>query len=302
MISYQRHHQIDQAAWDRRLAASANSAWYGSTTALNAAAPGWDALVDEETGAQMPLPWRLKFGVRYLYQPFLLQHLGPYAPGQDQDLAAQFLRAVPRRFRYADIQVAATEVPTLKHWHVDARINHLLHLNGTLEELRAGYSENHRRSVKKAAKLGLQVRAEVSGAEVAEVIAESEQFRNWGVGPEGRMALHKALAATERDGTGFGHIIRSDQGPLAVGWFVRHGPRILFLKGLGTDAGRELRAMHALIDHVVEEFAGTGLILDLAGGNDPQLARFYAGFGAQREVYLRALMNRLPPVVRLLKP
>ncbi len=284
------------------MATWANSSWYGTTTALNAAAPGWDALVDEETGAQMPLPWRRKFGVHYLYQPFLLQHLGPFGPVAGRDLAAQFLRAVPVRFRYAEIQVAATEVPSMDYWRTETRTNHFLHLQGTLDELRAGYSENHRRSVKKAAKLGLHVVTEDSGVEVAEVVEGSEQFRRWGVGPEGSMALRKALAATAQAGTGFGRIVRSAQGPLAVGWFVRHGPRILFLKGLGTDAGRELRAMHALIDHVVGEFAGTGLVLDLAGGNDPQLARFYAGFGAGREFYLRALMNRLPPVVRLLKP
>ncbi|MEO5584652.1 MAG: hypothetical protein ABIQ75_04270, partial [Flavobacteriales bacterium] len=70
MISYLRHTDIDLAAWDRRMAACANASWYGLSATLDAAAPGWDALLDEATGAQMPLPWRMKYGVRYLYQPF----------------------------------------------------------------------------------------------------------------------------------------------------------------------------------------------------------------------------------------
>jgi hypothetical protein len=52
---------------------------------------------------------------------------------------------------------------------------------------------------------------------------------------------------------------------------------------------------------VVGQHAGSGIILDLAGGNDPLLARFYAGFGALPVLYLRALMNRLPPLARQLK-
>jgi hypothetical protein len=60
--------------------------------------------------------------------------------------------------------------------------------------------------------------------------------------------------------------------------------------------------MHALMDNVVVEHAGSGLVLDFAGGNDPQLARFYSGFGAERELYFRALVNRLPPLIRLMKP
>jgi hypothetical protein len=43
-------------------------------------------------------------------------------------------------------------------------------------------------------------------------------------------------------------------------------------------------------------------VLDLAGSNDADLARFYGGFGAHRTVYLRAVINRLPPLVRNLKP
>ena len=65
MILHVRHADIDKTAWDRRLAASGNVMWYGQSTVLDAASPGWDALIDEETGEQMPILWRRKYGIRY---------------------------------------------------------------------------------------------------------------------------------------------------------------------------------------------------------------------------------------------
>lgn len=302
MITFLEHRQIDQAAWDLRLDASVQPSWYGRSTVLNAAAPGWSALVDGDTGAQMPLPGRRRYGIHYLFQPFLLQHIGPFGPGGGPALAAQFLRALPRHFRYADIQLQVAELPQLPHWRTEQRQNHVLRLDQPAETLRAAYGTNHKRNLRKAAQLGVEA---VSGAGSGQVIAAlelSDQFRRWGLHRADITAMHRVLQASELDGTGFGCIVHSAQGPAAAAWFVRHGGSLLFLKGAATAAGRDLRAMYALIDHVVGQHAGSGLLLDFAGGNDPGLARFYTGFGARPVFYLRALMNRLPPVVRLLKP
>ena len=89
---------------------------------------------------------------------------------------------------------------------------------------------------------------------------------------------------------------------MAGAYFVKAGGRLIFLKGLANEQGRNLRAMPMLIDRVIEAHAGASLILDFAGSNDEDLARFYRGFGAQRAVYLRSVINRLPPLVRNLKP
>ena len=89
---------------------------------------------------------------------------------------------------------------------------------------------------------------------------------------------------------------------LAAGWFVEHAGRSYFLKGLASEEGREKRAMFLLLDQHIASCAGRLDLLDLAGSDQPALARFYAGFGAVRHVYLRALVDRLPLPVRWLKP
>ncbi len=301
MINYLRHADIDLAAWDRRMAACTNAAWYGLSATMEAAAPGWDALVDEATGAQMPLPWRMKYGVRYLYQPFLIQHLGPFSPEPGEDDAARFLHALPKRFRYADIYMLGAAISGVAGLRTEERTNHVLRMDGPVEALRASYSVNHRRSLRKAEQFGVVVERGVSSVRVIDFLEGSEQFTRWGIDTVQRETMRRVLVASEEAGTGFGRMVTSDDGPVAAAWFVRVGGRIIFLKGMGSAKGRDLRAMHALIDDVVSEHAFSGAFLDFAGGNDHQLARFYSGFGAAPVLYLRALMNRLPPLIRLMR-
>lgn len=302
MITYLRHADIDTAAWDRRMAACSNASWYGLRDTLDAATPGWDALVDEATGAQMPLPWRMKYGIRYLYQPFLIQHLGPFSPKPGKDDAARFLRALPKRFRYADIYVLGAGITGVADVRAEERTNHVLHLNGPVEALRKSYSVNHRRSLRKAEQLGVVVERNVDSGRVIAFLESSEQFKRWGIDAAQRSTMRRVLEATEEAGTGFGRMVSDNGEGAAAAWFVREGGRIIFLKGMGSAKGRDLRAMHALIDDVISESASTGMLLDFAGGNDPQLARFYSGFGAGPVLYSRALMNRLPPLIRQMKP
>lgn len=302
MIQWLRHHEIDPTKWDHGLAQCSNASWYGLFSTLEATAPGWDALVNTETGSRMPLTHRSKFGINYLFQPFLVQHLGPYMPAPDARQAAQFVRAIPSRYRYADINLAIRELPHFRHQHTVQRVNHVLRLDRPLDAMRSGYSVNHGRSVRKAQQLRVQVENRVGSGEVASFLEGSAQFKAWRVDRAGRNAMRRVLAETEAAGTGFGLMARNGQNPVAAGWFVHYGDRLIFLKGLATPDGRNMRAMHALIDHVIAEHAATGVVLDFAGGNDPQLARFYSGFGAEPVVYLRALMNRLPALVRWLKP
>jgi hypothetical protein len=90
--------------------------------------------------------------------------------------------------------------------------------------------------------------------------------------------------------------------PVAMAWFATFQGTLVFLKGMASAEGREVSALHKLIDGTIGECCRkTHAQLDLAGGNETDLARFYSGFGGLTVVYLRALMNRLPPIVRKLK-
>ncbi|MFT3886336.1 MAG: GNAT family N-acetyltransferase [Flavobacteriales bacterium] len=302
MIRYVPHSAIDKVAWDARLEAAGNALWYGRSATLDAASPGWGALIDEAAGAQLAIPWRRKYGIRYAYQPFLIQQLGPFAPSPSPQDVVRFLQAWPGRFRYADIYLCAGDVHAdVPHVKLSEQANFVRSLEAPIDVLRAGYSTNHRRSLKKAAGTGASYEARVPAEEVIAFIEGSEQFMRWGIGAARRAALRGILLAAQADGTGSGYGVREGGTLVAAAFFVRWKGRLIFLKGLASARGRELLAMHLLIDRVIADHAGTGLVLDFAGSNDSDLARFYRGFGAVPAPYMRALVNKLPTLLRRTK-
>ena len=298
MIRYVRHSDIDMATWDALLERCPNKLWYGTTPVLSAAAPGWDALIDEENDAQMALPWRKKFGITYAYQPFLLQQLGPFAVRPTSEDTARFVAALPSNFRLADVYLCPGKPapPSLSEQQ-----NITFDLKAPIDALRKRYSENHRRTLKKTelAAAGWEERVPLS--ELTAFFIGSEQFKRWGIKPEQVRTLIRVLSAAEEHGHGSGFGVRSHGELVCAAFFVRWGGRLIFLKGLANEQGRKLHAMHCLIDRVIAEHAGQDLLFDFAGSNDPDLARFYMGFGGERSVYLRALVNKLPFPLNLLR-
>ena len=77
-IKYLLYQQVDKQKWDACIGSANNGLIYGYSTYLDAMANNWDALVSGDYELVMPLPWRKKYGVYYLYQPFLTACLGVF--------------------------------------------------------------------------------------------------------------------------------------------------------------------------------------------------------------------------------
>ena len=104
MIRCLENKAIDKPKWDALIAECGNIyaySWY-----LDIAHPGWDALVDDDYQAVMPLTGGKKFGVNYLFQPFFVQQLGvfsktPMTEGKLND----FLDAIPDKYRFCELRL-----------------------------------------------------------------------------------------------------------------------------------------------------------------------------------------------------
>jgi len=300
MIRHLRHGDIDKAWWDARIAASSAPLWYARSAVLDAAAPGWEALVHDGTGAVMPLTHDRKWGFRYLYQPFAVQRLGVFSPIQDAAEVGAFLHAIPRMFSVWDIylhNMACHEQPA--DVVLQERTTMEISLAPDLVALRAAYSDSHKRGSRKWAGEG-----EVQPIPVAafmDILSSSAQFKNWGITPKQVGTLRSLLHAN--DATEHVELIGLKRGLdwLAVGAFVTWGDRTIFLKGLSTEAGRGVFALHRVIDAAIARSVGRVATFDMAGGHAPELRRFYAGFGAGPTLYLHAGLNRLPQPLRWIK-
>ena len=300
MIRHLRHEEIDRSHWDSSLLRCQNRSWYAQSWVLDVAAPGWEALMDDATGAVMPLTWRKRFGVEYLFQPFGLQQLGVFSAGAiDPVYGDRFMQAIPKRFRFIDICLnAGMQV-------IGQQINRTVHeldMSPDYAALRERYANGHRRNLKRALPDDVNFVNDIPAADMVLWYSRYTAAKHSGSERMNAAVLESLITgALLRKQGGVTGLVRAGHLIAAVCFLQWEGRSILF-KSANSPEGAAMNAMFHLVDRHLAANAGTPVILDFAGSEHPGTARFNEGFGAQRVRYVRLLINRLPGFIRWLKP
>jgi len=297
-IRYVANEAIDREKWDACVASAPNGLIYGHSVYLDALAGRWDALVLDDYLAVMPLPWRKKWGISYIYQPFLNAQLGVFGAHIDKDMMRQFLEAIPKRFKLIEYPLNHGNLPTPEGFGIYLRNNYILNLSRTYEALQQGYREQTRRNIRKAEKYGCVLKKDI---DVAEVIDLAGAFTE-PIGTEDSRNFIKLYNELHARGQAIIYGMTSGKGELlASAAFFFSNKRAYYLLVGNHPNGRTLGASHALIDAFIRDHAGRDLILDFEGSDLRNLAFFYSSFGAQEERYPALRLNRLPRWIRLFK-
>lgn len=296
MIIYLKHDEIDRGKWDWCISHSLNRRVYAFSWYLDIVSPGWEALVTEDFTSVFPLTLGCKAGISYLFQPFFAQQLGLFSSLPiDTSLEDQFLGAVRERFRFVDIHLTPEFVPLNSEVVLTTRLNHELSLAGSYDELRAGYSQNTVRNLRKAAAPGVITGRGLRTDELVALFRGNFGEKEGKLGDVHYKRMDRLMKTSLEKGYGSLRAAFDEQGLLSsAAFFLRDGNRIYFLFAASSPGARENGSMFHLIDGFIRENSGSPLILDFEGGNDPSLGRFYKSFGAVEIKYHRLLWNRLP--------
>ncbi|TSA27769.1 MAG: GNAT family N-acetyltransferase [Bacteroidetes bacterium] len=296
MIKYVTHSQIDKARWDHCIRQSVNSLVYGFSWYLDRVSPGWDGLVENDYRSVFPLTCRRKYGIHYLSQPFFTQQLGLFSTGLlSPDLVARFLEAIPKKFKLAEIHLNSMNKVTPGQFNVMSRLNHELELMYTYEDVSKNYSQNTRRNIRKALDAGVDVRKRISADELITLFRSNFGRRERNMRYRDYITIERLIrySLTQASGILLGAGNRKDH--LDAGaFFLQDRNRFILLLGASDFATRDNGAMFLLIDTFIREHAGQPGLLDFEGGNDPDLGRFYKGFGARETTYPFVRISRIP--------
>lgn len=292
-IQYLPHSEIDKNKWDSCIEQASNGLVYANSYYLDAMAKHWDALVLKDYEAVMPLTWNKKYGIYYLYQPFLTAQSGVFGNNINPPLLEKFLNTVPKKFQYWDICLNQGNVFSVKDFPLFQRSNFVLELNRTYTELFNSFNENIRRNIKKAEQFGCTVKKNFDVAQVVlQASIQMKQFaHNAEDGLERFKKLYPELLRREKAIT-YGVFLKEQL--LASCVIVYSHNRIYYVLVGNHPDGKTIGASHALINAIIKDHAGKNLVLDFEGSDIPGLAFFYKSFGSVEEKYSAIRLNRLP--------
>lgn len=297
MVRYLQRNDIDDTLWDECIAASPNGLPYAYAWYLDVvAARQWNALVLGDYRAVFPLPYRTKWGVRYLYQPFFVQQLGVFSRDAiTPALVKDMLDAIPAYYKYIELNLNEANATEHPDYALLPRVNLLLPLDKPYTEILAGFSENTRRNLQKAQKQGLVLVNDLAIDTVIGFFRKEMGEKLSDLSEADYRTLRKLMDVCLAKGIGVLKGVQNQQGQLlATGFYLQSHGRIINLLPSASEQGKSTGASAFLLDGIIQQHINGGWTMDMEGSMIEGVARFYKGFGAQLAPYWQLKRKRLP--------
>ncbi len=290
---------IDADAWDRCIEQSLHSRIYARSFFLDNMSANWDALIAGDYEWVMPLTWKRKYLINYLYQPAFCQQLGIFGrQAVPQSLMVSFLQAATERFKFAEIFLNSGN----EYAKAEQQPNFVLPMNRSFEIMESRFSSDLRKNLKHASKFSLVYEHSNDCSEAIHHYRQQYAERTPGVGKQDYENFNKLCAqAAERQMLLVRKVIAPSNELHAIAVFLKDKKRLYNLMSTTLPAGRQSEANHLLFAELIREFANSHYTLDFEGSTIPGIANFYQKFGAQTEHYYFFRYNHLPWPISLLK-
>lgn len=293
--------QIDKTKWDDCINKSPNGLVYATSAFLDTMATHWDALVTDNYDYVMPLPWRRKALLHYVYPPAFIQQLGVFSANEiSASHVTSFIKAIPPKYRYCELRFNYANA--LPEGNITRHKNYLLHLQPGYKVLHNNYSRSAKRNITKAASCGITIKDNVAPAEI--IAIHRARFNDAiGASADDYHNFNRLCSLLYKAGMCITAGAFNNQNSLIAGsiYFV-YKSRLTFILNGNTCESLTCGATHLLKDYIIQTFAGSDYILDFEGSDFEKFARFYEQFGATAaEYYTTLVINRLPFLIRFLK-
>ena len=280
MIRYISRHKLDVEKYDLCVENAINSRIYVFSWYLDIVADNWDALILNDYEAVMPLPWRSKYFIKYVYPPVWTQQLGVFSVNAiNEPLVRDFIKAIPRKFKKITIQFNSGN--PIRGKNVTEKVNYILPLDKTYKELFKEFNNNRKRVFNKL---------EVEKYWIDKEVSDNEFFNFYLNEPKNYQLIQKqittikTLIKTNNKAVYFWGI-RIDEKLIASLVWLKDANRITYILPIATKEAKVKGLPTLLISNLIQEHQNSNFILDFEGSMIPGVADFFKSFGAEQEIY-----------------
>ena len=279
MIEYIAHKNLDIAKYDTCIEQSINVRIYAYSWYLDCVADNWDALVLNDYEAVMPLPRRRKYGLNYIYQIPWVQQLGIFSKDNiDERLIHDFIDHIPKKYVLVDYNFNSKNNISSKY--VVKRINYVLYLDKSFEEISQNYNKNRKRIIRR---------------EFSDYIIDKngsvEDFLDLYINQNVNYKTHKDsyeklqhLLNVKHSSVHIWNVYKNEELLAGLVW-LNDKNRITYLLPVATDLAKKDNIPTFIINELIKEYQNTNYILDFEGSMIEGVANFYRSFGAVKEEY-----------------
>jgi hypothetical protein len=228
--------------------------------------------------AVLPFYKKRKWLIPYIVPPLLCQRLKVLGVVTDAERNLLYERLLKQ-----GIQVTvSSDDPVPQGCTFHNRVNHVLTLTDSYYEISKIYNRNTRRNLEEFLKSGQTLEQSYVVADCCRFLAKHDKT---GLILRYRHNFETLIKTSLQLGCGHILVSRSEGEVVSVAFYIEWQGRIYFLLCASDSSGKNAQATYAIIDAIIQKYAGSGFIFDFTGSGIPGVARRNEGFGAETESY-----------------
>lgn len=299
MISFKHRNVLDVEKYDNCIRDSLQSRMFGFSWYLDIACPNWGAIVLDDYRAVMPVPWRKKYTINYVYPPLWILELGIFSYEKTDE--QPFIDALNKKFKFVELRLNSDN-----HFNEEAsRVRkqwQWISLAQDHSEILEGYRKDRKKDLKKAKDAGLNAIWKENTSGLVSLFKDNIGKRDKNIQTEDYARLTRLLEACLSKGVGeLLSVYDALNNLVASAFFLKHQNTVTILLSSTDLKNRNNGANTFLIDNAIKKYQGDFEAFNFGGSSIPTVADYFKSFGAKTEDYAFIKYNRLPALVRLIR-
>jgi hypothetical protein len=301
MIQYVKRQDLDIFKYDACIENSLQSRVYAFSWYLDVVADNWDVLVLDDYKAVMPIPWRNKLGIKYVYPPFWLLELGIFSVDERVDDSI-FFDELLSKFKSVESRLNTDNIIKNSQSFLVNKQMQTLHLDKDYELIFNSYRKDRRKDLNKANKADLIEKWQDSSEKLIQLFKDNVGQRTPNIIQKDYKVLEKLikLCIDKRVGEILSIYNKEDQ-LVASGFFLKHRKTITILVSSTDFENRNNGENTFLIDRAICKYQNKYSIFNFGGSSMKSIANYFFSFGAETLAYQQIKYNNLPFFVKLFK-
>ena len=267
-------------------------------------AANWDALILNDYEAVMPLIWKKKFGIKYLYQPTFLQQGGIYSAYIiNNDTIFAFINLAKQYFNFAEINLNYKNIISSENSDIILRNknNFVFDISCKYNTIYSEYKKSLKEKLSRIKKYNLVYQSTDNFSDCIyfykKLYQKKTQVNNIDFKNFELLCNH----LFEKKKLVIRKVMDADNQILAYSLLMNDFNRLYFIMPSITDIGKKKFANYFLIDELIKEFSNQNYILDFEGSDIKGIADFYKNFTETNEEYPFVKWNHLPFPMNIIK-
>lgn len=300
MITRISRKELDVVKYNNCITNALQSNIFGFSWYLDVICTNWDVLVLNDYEAVMPIPWRKKYFLKYVYIPLWLIELGIYSPEIEDE--NEFLIELFDDFKFVETKTNTHNSFSMFHNFQKEYKRQILSLTDSYNTIFSNYKKDRKKDLKRATKNDLTEKWNDTPEKLIELFKANVGKRVSNIKEHDYEALLKLMEVCieKRKGEVLS-VYNKEYDLVASGFLLKHAERVTILVSSTDFKNRKNGANTFLINSAIFKYQPKYAVFDFGGSRMKNISTYFLSFGATSEKYIYLKYNNLSRFLRFFK-